>query len=176
MVGKNTECYKQTSQYLQEILEGVVVSIDPSIGSSSSQPGWAVYRQSKLVASGVFDIPAHKSVWERLRRLANAVRKLYKKFNPDILIYEEIPAQRYGLGGNAGAHASLLKAVGAILSVPGTEGCVGIHPQSWKKLARADYSKGDEADAVEMGWVVIELARYQLEQRERKRDGRPKVT
>lgn len=91
--------------------------------------------------------------------LANGIRKLYRDFDPDVLVYEEIPAQRYGGGGNANAHASLLKALGVILSVPGPDGYVGIYPISWRKLVRETYVKGDEADAVEIGWIVIELAR-----------------
>jgi hypothetical protein len=60
--------------------------------------------------------------------------------------------------GNANAHASLLKALGAILSVPGPDGYVGIMPVSWKKMIRNTYEKGDEADAVEIGYIVIECA------------------
>jgi hypothetical protein len=60
--------------------------------------------------------------------------------------------------GNAIAHASLHKALGVILSVPGPTGFVGIMPFSWKKLVRDTYVKGDEADAVEMGYVAIEVA------------------
>ena len=68
--------------------------------------------------------------------------------------------------GNAVAHASLLKALGAILSVPGPDGYVGIMPVSWKKMVRDTYTKGDEADAVEIGHVIIECAaqiKYNIE-------------
>lgn len=154
---KTSKAYSDIQDNLKGILEGVVVSIDPSIGSSSSMPGWAVYRAGQYVASGTFDIPVHKHIPHRLRMLANHIRKLYNEYSPDVLVYEDIPAQRYGMG-NAVAHASLLKALGAILSVPGPEGYVGIMPVSWKKLVRDTYQKGDEADAVEIGYVVIECA------------------
>jgi hypothetical protein len=154
---KTSKAYGNIEDNLQGILEGVMVSIDPSIGSSSSMPGWAVYRTGQYVASGTFDIPIHRSLPDRLRTLANHIRKLYNEYSPDVLAYEDIPAQRYGMG-NAIAHASLLKALGAILSVPGPDGYVGIMPVSWKKMVRDTYTKGDEADAVEIGYVVIECA------------------
>jgi hypothetical protein len=31
-------------------------------------------------------------------------------------------------------------------------------PVSWKKMIRNTYEKGDEADAVEIGYIVIECA------------------
>jgi hypothetical protein len=154
---KTSKAYQNIEENLQGILEGVIVSIDPSIGSSSSMPGWAVYRAGQYVASGTFPILAHKSIPDRLRTLANHLRKLYNEYPPDCLVYEDIPAQRYGMG-NANAHASLLKALGAILSVPGPDGYVGIMPVSWKKMVRSTYEKGDEADAVEIGYIVIECA------------------
>lgn len=158
MISTKSDCYASTKAHQHGILNGVVCSIDPSVGSTSSQPGWAIYRQTKLIDSGTFYIPAHLSTPERLRRLANEMRKLYKTYCPDILVYEEIPSLRQG-GGNANAHASLLKAVGVILSVPGVNGYVGIYPVSWKKMVRDSYVKGDEEDAVEIGWIVIELAK-----------------
>lgn len=154
---KTSKAYGNIEENLKGILEGVVISIDPSIGSSSSMPGWAVYMDGEYVKSGIFEIPIHKSLPERLRILANHVRKLYNEYPADVLVYEDIPAQRYGMG-NAVAHASLLKALGAILSVPGPDGYVGIMPVSWKKMVRDTYTKGDEADAVEIGYVVIECA------------------
>lgn len=157
-IGKTTRAYESTSQNLKGLLEGVILAIDPSVGSNSSMPGWAVYRAGQLVSSGILEIPPHETIWSRLCRLSNGIRKLYEKYSPDVLVYEEIPAQRHGFG-NAEAHASLLKAVGAILSVPGPEGYVGIYPTSWKKQARTSYVKSDEADAIELGWVILELAR-----------------
>jgi hypothetical protein len=175
---KTSKAYGDIEDNLQGILDGVVVSIDPSIGSSSSLPGWAVYRAGQYVASGTFDMPIHKSIPDRLRILANHVRKLYNQYLPDVLVYEDIPAQRYGMG-NAVAHASLLKALGAILSVPGPDGYVGIMPVSWKKGVRDTYQKGDEADAVEIGYVVIEFAsqiRYAREHGRKKHVSNKKET
>lgn len=154
-LGRDTAAYGDIRNSLTTILRGVVIAIDPSIGSSSSMPGWALYRAGALISSGTLGINPDQSVWKRLRDLARAMRSLYKETDPDVLVYEEIPSQRYGGGGNANAHASLLKAVGVILSIPGPDVCVGLHPLSWKKMVRETYVKGDEADAVEMGWIAI---------------------
>jgi len=159
MLGKETQAYIQIEENQKAIREGVFVSIDPSIGSSSSMPGYAVYRAGELVESGTFVI-AHRGVHiaDRLRSLHNHVRKLYAKYDPDVLVYEDIPASRHG--GSAGSQASLLKAVGAILAVPGTTGHVGIYPVSWKSEARDTYvKKGDEADAIEIGYVALTVAK-----------------
>ncbi len=158
MLGKKSKAYISIEGCIKEVLEGLIVSIDPSIGSSSSQPGWAVYREGNLLHKGTFSIEPTKSIPGRLQDLHNYVRKLYNKYPPDVLIYEDIPAQRQG-GGNAVAHSSLLKAVGAILAVPGPRKHVGIMPISWKSEARATYVKSDVNDAIEMGYVVIQVAR-----------------
>jgi len=157
MLGKTSQAYIQIEEHYRELLSGVVVSIDPSIGSSSSMPGYAVYREGQLIESGIFAIP-HRGVHvaDRLRTLHNHVRKLYNRYDPDMLVYEDIPATRHG--GAAGSQASLLKALGAILAVPGPSGHVGLYPISWKSEARDTYIKGDESDAIEIGWVAIQVA------------------
>jgi hypothetical protein len=162
-IGKTSQVYKEVAENLKGLTEGVVLSIDPSIGSSSSMPGWAVYSESKLIASGTIVLPRMKSIPERLRTLNRAMVKLHAEYQADVLVYEEIPAQRHGMG-NAGAHASLLKALGVILSVPGPTGYVGIHPVSWKALVSDQYEKGDEADAREIGRIVIQHAWEQVEE------------
>ena len=162
-IGKGSKVYLEVSNNIKGLTMGVVISIDPSIGSSSSMPGWAVYRAGELVASGVISLPREKSLVTRLKALANNMRMLYRKYLPDVLVYEEIPAQRHGMG-NAEAHASLLKAVGVILSIEGPEAAVGIYPVSWKGMVSEQYVKGDEADAIEIGRIVIEHAILQQQQ------------
>lgn len=158
MIGSKTEAYQLIREYSNLLLNGVVVSIDPSVGSSSSLPGYAVYRAGELIFSGKFPIP-HRNMTtvQKLRILHNYMTSLYAEVYPDILVFEDVPSQRYG--GNISAHASLLKAVGVIVSVPGTEVAIGIAPVSWKAMARGTYVKGDVEDAIEIGWVAIEAAR-----------------
>ena len=170
-ISKNSQAYVQTQQNLQGITRGLVVVVDPSIGSSSSMPGWAVYREGHYVASGIFEINPTKPKPERLRSLGRQLLALYQKYPPDVLVYEEIPAQRHGFG-NAEAHASLLKSLGVVLSVPGPAGYVGIAPISWKNQVRESYVKSDENDAVEMGWIIIELAQVILLDTDKKTKGK----
>lgn len=164
MIAKTTAVYPHIRANILSITEGVIVSIDPSIGSTSSQPGWAVYRAGKLMNAGTFEIDPTWYTWERLQRLSHHVRKLYAEYDPDVLVFEDIPSQRYG-GGNANAHASLLKAVGVILSISGPDAFIGLHPITWKKLVRSEYRKGDMEDAIEMGWIAIQIAR-EIEERD----------
>ena len=122
-------------------------------------PGWAIYMHGKLAISGTLDIPVGRPLHERLQALGIRMRELYKTYNPDVLVFEDIPSQRYG-GGNAEAHASLLKALGVILSIRGPRGYVRMKPMVWKKLTRSTYVKGDREDAEEMGHIAISLARH----------------
>lgn len=172
-ISNKSQVYGQIAENLKGLTEGVVLSIDPSCGSSNSMPGWAVYKRGTLTpyVSGRIELPLGRSLPDRLRFLSRSLTKLYIQHNPDVLVYEEIPAQRHGMG-NANAHSSLLKALGAILCTPGPEGFVGIHPISWKALKSEEYVKGDEADAVEMGRIVIEEAWRQLEASKNKKEAR----
>ncbi len=159
MISKDSQLYSGIEKYHKLVTQGRVLSIDPSIGSTSSMPGWAVYQAGELQESGTLRIEVVESIPIRLQELARQMRELIRQYQPDILVYEEIPAQRHG-GGNAVAHASLLKAVGVILSIPGPTSWLGIYPKSWKRLARASYKKGDEEDACEIGYCVYEVARW----------------
>ena len=167
MLSKTTKVYDELKKYHGLIIKGTVLCIDPSIGSSSSMPGWAVSRNGTRVDSGIIEIEVSRDIPARLQVLNRKIRNLIQEWDPDILVYEDIPAQRHG-GGNANAHASLLKALGAILSVPGPRGYVGLHPMTWKRLARPSYVKGDEEDANEMLWISIELSKWMETEVEKK--------
>lgn len=154
MLSKSSKAYEAISKARLALTEGWCIAIDPSIGSSSSLPGWAVYQCSTLLTSGVFEIDRNEDIPTRLQQLVYFLRKLYTQYPVDVLVFEDIPAQRHG-GGNANAHASLLKAVGATLSVSGPRQYVGILPISWKRLVPEDYIKGDREDAEAIGRICI---------------------
>lgn len=177
MLSKTAKAYTEIQSCLTPLIEGSIVCIDPSIGSTSSQPGWAAYYRGELKGSGTFSIDPSLPVWMRLRKLVHQLRKLYFYWMPDVLVYEDIPSLRQG-GGNANSHASLLKAVGAILSVSGPDYYVGLLPVSWKRMARSTYVKSDEADAVEIGYIAIEEAKriQELDPPGRKYGKRPRGT
>lgn len=170
MLTRTSKAYSQIVKCSYPLQEGVILSIDPSIGSTSSQPGWAVYTAGKLQCSGTLEINPEGTQWQRLQRLRTHMYGLMQFYTPDVLVYEDIPAQRHG-GGNAEAHASLLKAVGVILSISGPDHYVGLLPVSWKKMVRESYFKGDEQDAIEIGWIAIQEAK-RISEEEEAREGK----
>lgn len=161
-LGKKTKAYEAIARHAQDLARGCVLSIDPSIGSgkSGSNPGWALYQAGTLESSGVIVLKPGKEIPLRLQQLAGHVYDLYDTYSPTILIYEDVPSSGYGR--SAISQASLHKAIGAILSVPGPLGFVGIMPISWTKLTRPGYVKSDENDAIEIGWICIEEAKKVL--------------
>lgn len=158
MISKSSNTYKELEAAAHALVNGVVLVIDPSIGSNSSMPGVALYQAGEFESSATLKINPNDSIPARLQKLSYYMRKFMQEYKPDVLVYEQIPAQRHG-GGNAWAHASLLKAVGVTLSVAGPDHYVGLFPVTWKKLVRSDYVKSDERDAEEMGFIAIEAAR-----------------
>lgn len=162
MISKGSKTDIAISQYYQLMLNGCLLCIDPSVGSNSSMPGWAVYQAGELVESGCIEIEVVRELPPRLQTLSRSMYQLIQRWNPDVLVYENIPAQRHG-GGNAEAHASLLKALGVILSIPGPDFYVPLLPVTWKRFVRADYVKTDERDAIELGYVSLLLARHYAE-------------
>lgn len=160
---KGTRAYTEIRRTLKPLLEGVVFCIDPSIGSmdqngKGSLPGWAVSRRGDVIDSGVISINVNGTVQQRLRQLAFELRKLYQKWNPDVLVYENITDVPF-MGYSARSHASLMKALGAVLSVAGPDMDVGVFASSWKRLVRPTYVKSDENDARELLWIVLQEAR-----------------
>ncbi len=157
-IGKKTKIYQEVDRLKGPLVYGNVLSIDPSIGSSSSSPGWAYYQSGQLIDSGAIHTGgSHLELWQRARRLGDALRLLCTEYRIDVLVYEDIPATS---GFNQNAVASLLKAVGIVLACTTSSHVLGIHPASWKNYVRPEYKKGDKEDAIEMGWVAISLARH----------------
>lgn len=157
-IPKKTKLYQEVSRFRGPLVYGNVLCIDPSIGSSSSSPGWAYYQAGQLIDSGIIRTGgSHLELWQRARRLGSSIKLLCDEFRVDILIYEDIPASS---GFNQNAVASLLKAVGIVLACSESSHVLGIHPASWKNYVRPEYKKGDKEDAIEIGYIAISLARH----------------
>ena len=157
-IGKKTKLYQEVDRLKGPLVYGNVLCIDPSIGSSSSSPGWAYYQGGQLVDSGIIHTGgSHLELWQRARRLGEALRILCSEYKIDVLLYEDIPATS---GFNQNAIASLLKAVGIVLACTTSAHVLGVHPASWKNYVRPEYKKGDKEDAIEIGWVAIGLAKH----------------
>lgn len=145
------------------LVSGTALCIDPSVGSSSSMPGYAVYSGGTLVASGVLNVRKAGELWQKLAEVHGGILDLCETYGPvDVLVYEDVPAMRHGGVFAAGGHATLHKAIGATLSAPGPRDYLPVAPVMWKCRVRPDYVKSDEADAIEMGWVALELAKLHL--------------
>jgi hypothetical protein len=161
MISKTSQAYLQIDKHKDLLLNGIVLSIDPSIGSQSSLPGWAVFEKGELIDSGVMEVPREGDHPVRLWHVRHEMEGLRHYYKPDIVVIENIPsaAGRFNLV----ALASLHMARGAILSCVGLLPWVTILPQQWTKLTRSTYIKGDANDAVEFGYITIELAKRMAE-------------
>lgn len=166
-VDKKSKFHRHLVRCAKALASGRVLSVDPSVGSGSSVPGYAIYVNGKLLTSGTLAVNLSGEIWDRLREVGGGVRALIKKHGPiDVLVYEDVPPARFGASGKSGfaqaSHASLQKALGACLAQAGPKDCLPIPPAVWVRRARAGYTKSDEHDAIEMGWIAIELAKLQM--------------
>lgn len=157
-ISSSTKLYGQIREHKELLLAGTVLSVDPSCGSLSSMPGYAVHINGILVGSGIIQLDPAQDLGDRLCNLRIYLAHLQKVWNPDILIYEEIASRAFN-GRAASGHASLLKSVGVVLASVEVGGRIGMRPNIWKKLVRPSYRKSDEGDAIEMGFIAIDLAR-----------------
>lgn len=157
MISKTSQTYKEIRENSDLLLKGPVLIIDPSIGSTSSMPGYAVYTKGELLASGILKLDPTGPIGTRLNALYTSLKMLEYVYSPAVLGYEKIPITAHG-GRSQLSQTSLLMALGvtqmAFHSIPQ----VGIMPISWKKMVRDTYRKGDEEDAIEMGWILIRTA------------------
>lgn len=155
---------QEVEQYADQILSGRMLAIDPSSGSHSSLPGYALFEAGKLVDCGTVDLPqGTRALHNRLYLLRHTLQNEFDK--PDLLAVEKIAPVMPSKGGSF-LHAnasSLIKSVGAILScwdVPTVEPA----PMTWHSMTPPEYRKNDVADACAIGWsVLITLARVRGE-------------
>lgn len=155
--GKSTQIYAELENARKLLLKGNVLSVDPSIGSLSSMPGYAVYQAGTLYASGTLIVDPKGTKWERLKEVYRLLRNISKQYTIDVCVYEQVPVSAHG-GRSQVSHASLLMAVGVTMAAVDARAFIGIPPVSWKKHVSTNYQKGDEQDAIEMGRIVIEMA------------------
>lgn len=150
------------------ILEGTVLAIDPSCISSSSNPGYALYKKGKLKSSGEIDhIHYNQPLEDRLQLLGKYCREEFEE--PDVLAIEHIQ-----MGGRINMQ-STIRATGAIM---GNFECeiVSISPLAWQAYVlkllnlegETEYEKyqhykreykSDIEDAKWIGRCIIELAK-----------------
>lgn len=155
--GKDTKIYAAIASAATMLVRGDVLVIDPSVGSHSSMPGWSYWQSGELITSGTLSIDPNEEKWVRLKQVSAALRQLSKQFPCDVCVYEDVPVSAHA-GRSQVAHATLLMAVGVTMASVDARLFVGMPPVVWKKRVNADYVKSDEADALEIGRIVIEMA------------------
>jgi hypothetical protein len=129
------------------ILKGNVLAIDPATGSSS-KPGFAFFRNGKLVNSGVLDLDKKKDIFGRLGDLYDI---LYDQYNGviDVLAIEKIRS----------SHNSLRWAeIVSIMAVRATV-TIEVSPITWHQNVSKKYKKSDEQDSIEIGIALIKIAK-----------------
>lgn len=147
---------KQCRQFSREILHGSMLSIDPSIGSSNSQPGFAVWEAGELLDSGIIQLgtAAGGSVASRLYAFRTCLEQDFQQ--PDVLVLERIVLN---VKVASYCNSSVIKMNQAIGVAMSQWGCpvIAVSPMSWKAAAKKwdAYEKSDEHDAIALGLCVI---------------------
>jgi Holliday junction resolvasome RuvABC endonuclease subunit len=140
------------------ILNGTVISVDPSSGSRDSLPGYAIFRAGQYIDSGVITMPVFSDLHKRLFYLGKCLREQIAAVEkPDILVTENIPPVMTGKGFFNRSMVSLQRAIGVVQSsfdMP----CLEVAPITWRQNIPDDYRKTDEADAIMMAITVIKHA------------------
>lgn len=162
--GKSSQIYAEIQQALPLLLKGNVMSVDPSVGSNSSMPAFAIYQEGELLTSGTLNIDTSMPNWYKLKQVYRQLRNLSKQYKPDVCVYERVPVSAHG-GRSQVSHATLLMASGAVIAAVDARAFVGIMPVTWKKYTDANYQKSDEQDAIYIGLAAIEMARQMSEKK-----------
>lgn len=138
---------------------GKVLVIDPSSGSQSSLPGYALFEKGELKEVGVLELNIGRELGQRLKQLSDSLREFGEV---DVLVIEDIPVRSFGKG--ARPHASLLKAVGCVMGSVSYKHLVEVSPSTWKAYLKRNegkflnYMKSDDWDALIMGYCSLDRA------------------
>lgn len=145
---------------LPHLFKGTILAVDPSIGSASSMPGYALVVDGVMVDSGILSINPRESASKRLSGIQHQLLALVP--NPNVLVIEKI-APMLSCGG-AGV-IQLHWACGVILATYPDAVPVMIPNQTWKKYLRdkgIEYKKSDENDAIVLMLTLYNTLSKQL--------------
>jgi len=167
-------CRERLGANKTKILTGSLLCIDPSSGSESSQPGWALFQNGVLVEAGVAEINHRLELRSRLRLVWEYFSVWADKV--DIVLIEEIPVRpiRTKMDANssgktwmnAKSHGSLVEAIGATKAAfPVSIPVVKLPASLWHRVSRDQgwameantVKKNDYMDAVRIGMTAIFL-------------------
>lgn len=158
MINTNTKLYKDVSKCYDMALDGTLLAVDPSTGSGSSMPGYAVYRKGQLVESGIIQVNPYDKRNQKLFSIANSFRNEFAE--PDVLAIENVPPVQFK-GGKMSpwSVAAIQRSIGAIISVFNC-GYIEVAPKAWQRFKPEGYEKTDEWDAIAIGNCVIKTAEF----------------
>lgn len=157
--------------YSDTILNGTLLAIDPSSGSSSSMPGYALFQCGILIDSGHLEITTKgRPLHQRLYQLAQILQKDFVEVEQlDLVAVEYIPMKQFapgksGSGASVSSILALQRAVGVVQGSFGNIPMIEVAPVSWHKYADNSeeyYVKTDETDAIFIGRAVVETAKLE---------------
>lgn len=158
-LNKDTKIYKMVKPVAATILSGKLLAIDPSTGSQSSMPGYAIYKRGQLIESGYIQINISQTKNRKLFQLVSTIREEFKQV--DVLAIENIPPISFARKGamSGWSLVALQRSIGAIVSCFDCD-YVEVSPTLTGKYRPLDMGKSDEADAIGIGNCVIEYAKY----------------
>lgn len=164
MIAKTTKLYKMVKPFASTILTGRLLAIDPSTGSQSSMPGYALFVNGELVESGIISVRVQDKKNVRLYNICHTLRTEF--LDIDVLAVENIPPVTYKRSGamSGWSLVALQRAIGAII---GCFDCdyVEVAPTYTGKFRPVELAKTDESDAIGIGRAVIECAKQITEER-----------
>lgn len=151
--------YKKMIQECQDcLLTGRLLAIDPSTGSRSSMPGYAVFDKGKLIESGTIEVDIKGNRAERLHEINRTLREDFA--TPDVVAVES--AGYFVSKMNPASIISLQRAIGAIVAAHPVKCLIEIPSNVWQKHTFPGYVKGDEHDAICIGLCAINTAKEML--------------
>jgi Holliday junction resolvasome RuvABC endonuclease subunit len=151
----------QVRRHAHLLLTGEVLSIDPSVGSIGSQPGYAWWSQGKKEDSGIIQLGTSKTadIPARLHHLRMTLETEFPR--PDLVVVERIVLNAKARGYCNPSVLKLNQAIGVVMSQWGVP-VIEVSPMSWKASSRSlpfELEKSDENDSIKIGWCVMEKAR-----------------
>lgn len=154
----------QVRRHARTLLTGKVLSIDPSVGSLNSQPGYAWWEGGAKTDSGTIELGTSRTadIPARLHALRMTLENEFPK--PDLVVVERIVLNAKAAGYCNPSVLKLNQAIGVVMSQWGVP-VIEVSPMSWKSAAKSmefDLAKGDENDAIKVGWCVISKAREMM--------------
>ena len=155
-ISKRTKLDTNVLKYQQHILNGKMLVIDPSSGSSGSMPGYALFDEGIMVEYGNIEITLPNPIHVRLQELNKIILEEFSA--PDVFVIENIPPSM-GFSTSGLAVRNLHRSVGTIMGAVKCEPIIEITPMSWRRYIDGyDYKKSDWNDAIVMGFAVIDRA------------------